>query len=345
MIPQLLAKLVEKKDLSESEIEKAFEFIMDGKATPAQIAAFITALRMKGETVEEICGAAKAMIKKAHTVHIRKEKEDILLDVCGTGGDAHNTFNISTACAFVLAAGGIKIAKHGNRSVSSKCGSADVLEALGVKIELSSEAVKRCIEQIGIGFLFAPLFHPAMKYAALPRREIGIRTIFNILGPLTNPARVNAQVLGVFSPMLTEKLAQVLKRLGLKKAAVVSGMDGMDEVSICAKSKVSFLQNGVIESFEIDPEDFGIKRASIADIRGGDAKKNAEIIIGVLSGEKGPKRDAVLMNASLGFVVAERAKDIKEGIEIAEDIIDRGDALKKLKDFVRFTNEYASLKA
>ena len=343
MIPQLLAKLVEKKDLSESEMEKAFEFIMDGKATPAQIAAFITALRMKGETVDEICGAAKAMIKKAHTVHIKKE--DVLLDVCGTGGDAHNTFNISTACAFVLAAGGIKIAKHGNRSVSSKCGSADVLEALGVKIELSSEAVKRCIEQIGIGFLFAPLFHPAMKYAALPRREIGIRTIFNILGPLTNPARVNAQVLGVFSPMLTEKLAQVLKRLGLKKAAVVSGMDGMDEVSICAKSKVSFLQNGVIESFEIDPEDFGIKRASIADIRGGDAKKNAEIIIGVLSGEKGPKRDAVLMNASLGFVVAERAKDIKEGIEIAEDIIDRGDALKKLKDFVRFTNEYASLKA
>ncbi|RLB11158.1 MAG: anthranilate phosphoribosyltransferase, partial [Deltaproteobacteria bacterium] len=210
---------------------------------------------------------------------------------------------------------------------------------------LSSEAVKRCIEQIGIGFLFAPLFHPAMKYAALPRREIGIRTIFNILGPLTNPARVNAQVLGVFSPMLTEKLAQVLKRLGLKKAAVVSGMDGMDEVSICAKSKVSYLRDGIIESFEIDPEDFGIKRASISDIRGGDAKKNAEIIIGVLSGEKGPKRDAVLMNASLGFVVAERAKDIKEGIEIAEDIIDRGDALKKLKDFVRFTNEYASLKA
>jgi len=342
MIRKLISKLVDRRDLTESEMEQAIEFIMEGKATPSQIASFITALRMKGETVDEICGAAKAMIKKAHTIHI---KEELLLDVCGTGGDSYNTFNISTVCAFVLAAGGVRIAKHGNRSVSSKCGSADVLEALGAKIELSPELVKKCIEQIGIGFLYAPIFHPAMKYAAVPRREIGIRTIFNILGPLTNPARVNAQVLGVFSPSLTEKIAHVLRKLGVKKAMVVSGMDGMDEVSICAPSRISYLNEGKIENFEIDPQHFGIKKATVEDIKGGDASENAEIILKVLSGEKGAKRDAVLINSSLGFVVTEKARDIQEGIKIAEEIIDKGLALKKLKDFVRVTKEYASLQA
>ena len=339
MITELLSKIVEGIDLSEDEMEKAFEFIMEGRAKPTQIAAFLTALRMKGETVEEISGAVKAMRKKAKKIEVEK-KGRLLLDICGTGGDFFNTFNISTASSIVIAASGVMVAKHGNRSVSSRSGSADVLEALGVRIDLKPELVKRCIEEVGIGFLFAPIFHDAMRHAASPRREIGIRTIFNILGPLTNPAPIDVQVLGVFSPALTEKMANVLKRVGIKEAMVVSGLDGMDEVSICAPTLVSYLKDGKIRSFEISPEKFGIKMASIEEIRGGDAKENAEIIRSIFEGkEKGAKRDAVVLNSSLGLFVSKKAKDIKEGIEIAREVIDKGYAMKKLEQFIRFTQE------
>jgi len=336
MIKELISRLVNREDLTESEMEQAIEFIMEGKATPSQIASFITALRMKGETVDEICGAAKAMRKKALSLSVNKGDE-VLLDTCGTGGDAHNTFNISTACAFVAAGGGIKVAKHGNRAVSSKCGSADVLEAMGVKIDLSPELVKRCIEEVGIGFLFAPIFHGAMKHALAPRREIGIRTIFNLLGPLTNPAGADVQVLGVFSPELTEKIASVLMKLGIKEAFVVSGIDGMDEISICGPSRISHLKNGNITTFEIAPEDLGLKSASLDEIKGGDTEENARIIKAIFSGERGPRRDAVVINSAAAFVVSGKASDLKEGINMAEEVIDAGLAMKKLNELIKFT--------
>ena len=337
MITKLLSKIVEGRDLSEKEMEDAFEFIMEGRAKPTQIAAFLTALRMKGETVEEVSGAVKAMRRKAKKIEVEKGGK-LLLDMCGTGGDSLNTFNISTASSIVVAAAGAMVAKHGNRSVSSRSGSADVLEALGVKIDLEPELVRRCIEKVGIGFLFAPIFHDAMRHAASPRREIGIRTIFNILGPLTNPAPIDVQVIGVFSPDLTEKIANVLKRIGIKEAMVVSGLDGMDEVSICAPTVISHLKDGEIRTFEITPEQFGIKRAAIEEIRGGDARDNAEIIRRIFEGdERGAKRDAVILNSSLGLVVSGKARDIREGIEMAKEVIDRGNAMKKLEELIRFT--------
>ncbi len=335
MISKVISKLVEKKDLSESEMEDVFEFIMNGKATPAQIGAFLVALRMKGETVDEICGAAKVMKRKAKTIRIKRKGP--LLDTCGTGGDSYNTFNISTAAAFVVSAGGVMVAKHGNRSVSSKCGSADVLEELGAVIDLSSDSVKRCIEEIGIGFMFAPLFHKAMRYVASPRKELSIRTIFNLLGPLTNPAGADVQVLGVFSPMLTEKIANVLKRLGIKEAMVISGLDGMDEASICAPTRVSHLKEGEVKTFDITPEQFGIKRATKEEIIGGDARENAKIIRDIFSGSKGAKKDIVVLNSAFGFVVSGKAKDIKEGVDIAKEIIEKGYALKKLEQFIGLT--------
>ena len=338
MITKLLSKIVEGRDLSEKEMEDAFEFIMEGRAKPTQIAAFLTALRMKGETVEEVSGAVRAMRRKAKKIEVEKGGR-LLLDMCGTGGDSLNTFNISTASSIVVAAAaGVMVAKHGNRSVSSRSGSADVLEALGVKIDLEPELVRRCIEKVGIGFLFAPIFHDAMRHAASPRREIGIRTIFNILGPLTNPAPIDVQVIGVFSPDLTEKIANVLKRIGIKEAMVVSGLDGMDEVSICASTVISHLKDGEIRTFEITPEQFGIKRAAIEEIRGGDARDNAEIIRRIFEGdERGAKRDAVILNSSLGLVVSGKARDIREGIEMAKEVIDRGNAMKKLEELIRFT--------
>ena len=337
MITKLLSKIVEGRDLSEKEMEDAFEFIMEGRAKPTQIAAFLTALRMKGETVEEVSGAVRAMRRKAKKIEVEKGGR-LLLDMCGTGGDSLNTFNISTASSIVVAAAGVMVAKHGNRSVSSRSGSADVLEALGVKIDLEPELVRRCIEEVGIGFLFAPIFHDAMRHAASPRREIGIRTIFNILGPLTNPAPIDVQVIGVFSPDLTEKIANVLKRIGIKEAMVVSGLDGMDEVSICAPTVISHLKDGEIRTFEITPEQFGIKRAAIEEIRGGDARDNAEIIRRIFEGdERSAKRDAVILNSSLGLVVSGKARDIREGIEMAKEVIDRGNAMKKLEELIRFT--------
>lgn len=343
MIKEAIAKIVQRENLTEKEAIDVMTEIMTGQSTEAQIASFITALRMKGETIEEITGCAKVMRGHATKISVKKHAVDIdrdeinidwetIVDTCGTGGDKTKTFNVSTATAFVVAGGGVVIAKHGNRAVSSKCGSADVLEELGINLELPSDKVEKCINKIGIGFLFAPMLHSAMKYAMGPRRQIGIRTIFNILGPLTNPANANAQVLGVYSQSLTEPLAYVLKNLGTKSAFVVHGLDSIDEISITGKTQISELQNGKVKTYTIKPEDFGLKKAKPEEIAGGDVKENAQIIIEILEGKKGPKRDIVLLNAAAAFVVAGKTVDIKDGIKLAEKSIDFGKALGKLDE-------------
>ena len=336
MIKEAIAKVVKKENLTEEEAIGTMREIMEGTATPAQIASFITALRMKGETVEEITGCAKVMREKATRINIDRE---IIVDTCGTGGDETHTFNISTAAAFVVAGAGLIVAKHGNRSVSSQCGSADVLMTLGVNLDVPAEKVKQCIEKIGIGFLYAPLFHSAMKFALGPRREIGIRRIFNILGPLTNPAGANVQVLGVYNPDLTQPIAMVLKNLGSKSAFVVYGEGSFDEISITGRTKISQLKDGNINTYYIQPEDFGLKRAKLEDIKGGDAKKNAQIIIDLFTGMTGPKQDVVLMNSAAIFVAAEKAKTFEEGIEIGKNSIKSGSALEKLEDLIKFSKE------
>lgn len=350
MIKEMIRKVVRGSDLTEVEMEGAMEDIMSGNATPAQIGSFVTALRLKGETVEEITGAAKAMRARAtrvnlnnHVISIDRDEinveDETILDTCGTGGDGTNTFNVSTATAFVAAGGGVKVAKHGNRAVSSLCGSADVLENLGVKLDINHSDVERCIQETGIGFLYAPLFHGAMKHAVIPRQEIGIRTIFNLLGPLTNPAGASAQVLGVYDPALTEKIATVLGRLGAKEAFVVSGEGTFDEISICGSTRVSHLKRGEINTFDMTPEEYGFKRAAPEAIRGGDAKENAQIIRNILDGEKGPKREMVVLNASAAFVTTGLDKSFDEGIERAKDSIDSGKAREKLLSLIDFTQE------
>ncbi len=349
MIQAAIGKVVNKEDLSQTEMETVMNEIMSGEATPAQIGAFITALRMKGETVEEIVGAARVMRDKATKINVTDtslslDREEInidvetILDTCGTGGDGTNTFNVSTATAFVVAGGGVKVAKHGNRAVSSQCGSADVLEKLGVKLDISPQEVERCIREIGIGFLFAPLFHGAMKYAAVPRKEIGLRTIFNVLGPLTNPAGATAQVLGVYSPDLTEKMAQVLGKLGSKEAFVVCGEGIFDEISICSPTRIAHLKNGEVQSYQISPEEYGLKRASIEAIKGGDSQENARIIQDILDGQEGARRDMVLLNAAAAFVAAGLDPDLKAGIKRAGEVIDSGQAKHKLEQLIEFTN-------
>ena len=335
MIKAVLGTLVEAKNLKEEEAKQVMGELMEGKATPSQIASFLTALRMKGETVAEITGFAKAMLEKVDTFSI---KIDTLVDTCGTGGDSLNTFNISTVVALVAAGAGLTVAKHGNRALSSKCGSADVLEALGVKLTIPKEKVKECLEKIGIGFLFAPCCHPAMKYALAPRQEMGMRTVFNILGPLINPLGANVRLMGVHSSSLTEPLATVLKNLGVESAFVVWGEDGLDEISIKARTRITELKEGKIETYYIKPEDFGMKRASLQEIRGGDREKNTRIFKNILGGEKGAKRDIVLINTAACLVAAGRAKSFKEGIEIAKDSIDSGKANEKLESLVEFTN-------
>lgn len=327
MIKEAISILIEKIDLSEAEMAEAMREIMEGKATDAQIGAFLTALRLKGETIDEITGAAKVMREKALSIKAPAGT----VDTCGTGGDMAHTFNISTTAAFIVSGAGIPVAKHGNRSVSSKSGSADVLQALGVNIELPPERIEKSLIEVGFGFLFAPFFHGAMKYALGPRREIGIRTVFNILGPLTNPAGAKYQVLGVYSSDLTETMAKVLGNLGCIHAFVVHGEDGLDEITITGKTKVSELKGGKVENYFIEPSDFGIKTGSIEDLLGGESKENAEITINILKGEKGPKRDIVLLNASAAIVASGKAKDLKEGIAIAERSIDSGAALRKLE--------------
>ena len=348
MIKECISKVVDGTDLTETEMEIVIDEIMTDNATAAQIGSFITALRLKGETVEEITGAARTMRAKAtricvdnHLVNMGRDdiniEEETILDIVGTGGDGTKTFNVSTTTAFVAAGGGIKVAKHGNRAVSSLCGSADVLENLGVKLDISSTDVECCIHETGIGFLFAPLFHGAMKYAAGPRREIGIRTIFNLLGPITNPAGASVQVLGVYDLHLTDIIANVLNKLETKEAFVVCGEGTFDEVSICGPTRVSHLKDKEVKTFRMTPEDYGFKRASLKDIRGGDAKENADIVRAILKGEKGPKRDMVLLNAAAAFVVSGLSKDFKEGITQAEEVIDSGRALEKLDKLVMFT--------
>jgi len=335
MIKEAINILVQGINLSEDEMVQCMNEIMEGRATDAQIGAFLTALRIKGETVEEIAGAARVMRQKADRIRAPEG----VVDTCGTGGDMAHTFNVSTTTAIVVAAAGVPVAKHGNRSVSSKSGSADVLEALGVKIDLPPEKVQMCLQETGFGFLFAPLFHPAMKYAIGPRREMGIRTIFNILGPITNPAGAKRQILGVFSDRLTEPLARVLGRLGAEDVMVFHGEDGLDEVTITDGTKVSRLKNGEVESFIVSPEDFGFKRATLDDIAGGDAEENAGITIGILKGEKGPKRDMVVMNAALTLVVAGRTEDLNEAKAIAEEAIDSGAAIRKLEEIKEVTQK------
>ena len=334
MIREALLKLVERKNLTEDEAEEAMSEIMGGETTPSQLSAFITALRMKGEVVDEITGCAEAMRNAALHLDIN---EDTIVDTCGTGGDKTNTFNISTVVAFVAAGGGLTVAKHGNRSVSSQCGSADVLERSGVNLNAKPEKVKECIEKIGIGFLFAPMYHPAMKHAVPTRKEIGIRTIFNILGPLTNPAGANVQLLGVYSPALTEMLANVLKNLGTKSALVVHG-EGFDEISLAGKTSVAELKDGKVKTYKIQPEDFGLKKATRNDLLGADADKNTQIMKDVLDGKKGPCRDIVILNCGALLYISGKAKDIRAGIKLAENAIDSGNARKKLEDLIKLTN-------
>lgn len=335
MLKEAIQKLVEGKNLCEGEIIAALNCIMEGNATPAQIGSFITALRIKGETIEEITGCAKVMREKADRITLEK---DYFIDIVGTGGDCSYTFNISTAAAFVTAAGGVTVAKHGNRSVSSKSGSADVLESLGVNINLEPQKVKECIDKIGIGFMFAQTFHKSMKYAAGPRRELGIRTIFNILGPLTNPASAKGQLLGVFSDKLTEPLAHVLHNLGVEKAMVVYGMDGMDEISLSAPTKVSELKDGKVTTYYLNPEEYGMKLTSKDELVGGDSKENAKIILSILNGDRGPKRDIVVLNAAAALYVGKAAEDIQAGIAMAEELIDSKKALDKLNELREYSN-------
>ncbi|MDP4181745.1 MAG: anthranilate phosphoribosyltransferase [Bacillota bacterium] len=336
MIQNSIKKLVLGNDLTENEIIDSMNIIMEGNATQAQIGGFITSLRIKGETVEEIAGCAKVMRDKAERF---VPNIDYFIDTCGTGGDGSNSFNISTASAIVAAAGGVSVAKHGNRSISSLTGCADVLEALGVNINLTSEQAKKCIEDIGICFMFAPAFHKSMKHAAGPRKELGIRTIFNILGPLTNPAGAKGQLMGVFDGKLTETLAKVLLKLGVERAMVVNGLDGMDEITTTTSTKISEVKDGEVCTFELEPEEYGMKIASKGDLTGGDAKANGEIILSIFKGDKGPKRDIVLLNSAAALYVGKKAGSIKEGIKIAAKIIDSGNAMEKLDRLIEYTSK------
>ncbi len=335
MIRDAIAKLVDGHDLTEQEAAACMEEIMSGEATPAQFGAFVTALRLKGETVDEIVGMARVMREKALRVSVAGP----LLDTCGTGGDAKGTFNVSTAAAFVAAGAGARVAKHGNRAMTSACGSADVLEALGAKIDLPPEGVAACIEQAGFGFMFAQAYHPAMKFAAGPRREIGVRTVFNILGPLTNPADAELRLLGVADAAMAEKMAQVLARLGTKHALVVHGEDGLDEVSVSATTLLYEVKDGRVTSSTLHPNDIGLPVHLRDAGRGGSPEENAKALRGVLAGEAGPLRDFTLINSAAAIVAADLASDFREGLSLATEAIDSGAAREKLEAFVRISNE------
>lgn len=336
MIKETTQKLIDKQDLSLEEAEAVMNEIMSGQATDAQIAGFLVALRLKGETIDEITACAKVMREKAS--RINPKNQDALVDVVGTGGDKSGTFNISTAAAFVVAGAGVPVAKHGNKGVSSKSGSADVLTSLGIKIDLDPNKVEECINEVGIGYMFAPKFHGAMKYAIGPRKELGVRTVFNILGPLTNPAEAPFELMGVFDPDLVEPLAEVLGKLGCKHAVVVHGQ-GLDEITLSGPTKVAEYKDGHIKQYEIKPTDFGIKIADLEEIKGGTPEDNKEIILNILNDkEKGPKRDVVVLNAAVALYAADKVDDIKDGIKLAEESIDSGKALEKLEAMKKFTN-------
>lgn len=338
MIKEAIGKVVTHTDLSEQEMIGVMDEVMSGSATEAQIGAFITALRMKGETVDEIAGAAKVMREKATKVKIHGVSD--VIDIVGTGGDSSGTFNVSTTSAFVAAGAGLIVAKHGNRSISSHCGSADVLEALGVNLNLTAEQIGECISQAGIGFMFAPMLHGAMKHAIGPRREIGIRTVFNVLGPLTNPANANVYLLGVYAPELVETLAGVLAKFDVKRALVVCGEGNIDEITITGETKVADLVDGKISNYSIKPEDVGLNRASLSDIRGGDtAEKSADQLRSVLRGETGPCLDTVLMNGGAALMAAGRVADLQSGVDLARQTIESGAAMAKLDALVAVSNE------
>jgi len=338
----LLALVAEGKDLTEAQAETAMTLMMNGEATPAQVAAFLMALRIKGETVEEITGAARIMRARATQV---THHHPIAVDTCGTGGDKSNTFNISTTAAFVAAGAGVPVAKHGNRAATSLTGSADVLEALGVNLNLTADQVGRCIDEIGIGFMYAPTLHTSMKHVAPIRREIGMRTIFNLLGPLTNPAATPAQVMGVFHPNLTEPLARVLGNLGCRHALVVHGLDGVDEISISAPTVISEMEDGYVQTYRVAPEDLGLSRAPREYIRGGTKEENARITEAVLGGETGPRRDVVLLNAAAALLAADKVGSLREGVTLAEQAIDSGAALQKLNALRELSHRLAQASA
>jgi anthranilate phosphoribosyltransferase len=336
MITQAIKRLIEGADLSAQDARSSMAEIMTGQATPAQIGAFLTAMRMKGETVEELVAFAQVM--RENCTRICPKVAGRLVDTCGTGGDKLKTFNVSTAAAFVAAGAGIFIAKHGNRAVTSKSGSADVLEHLGVNLALAPDGVKAAIEQVGIGFMFAPAFHPAMKFAVAPRRELGIRTVFNMLGPLTNPASADAQVLGVYSAELTEPLALALKGLGCREAMVVYGMDGLDEISTVGKTTISHLKDGAVTTSQVSPQDFGLPQADLSDLLGASPQENAQTLFQILYGQNhndDPKTNIVLANSAAALVVGGKANDLRGGVEAAREAIQSGAAYKKLKALVK----------
>jgi anthranilate phosphoribosyltransferase len=334
------------QSLSREEARSVMRQVLAGECSDVQIAALLVALHMKGETVEEIVGFAEAIraaavplgLRPNHTVDVSGTERDALVDTCGTGGDASGTFNISTATALVIAGAGVRVAKHGNRSVTSKCGSADVMEALGVNINLPPARLAACLEKVGIAFLFAPAMHSAMQHVQSARRQLRLRTVFNLLGPLTNPAHASAQVVGVYSVTLVEKLAEALSMLGLRRALVVHGLDGLDEITITGPTRIAEVRDGVVRSYEITPEEFGINRGTLDDIAGGDAAANAAIIGDILEATKSPRRDVVLLNAAAALVAAGRADHLADGLPIASKSIDSGAAAQKLHALVRFTD-------
>jgi anthranilate phosphoribosyltransferase len=336
MFRDYLQKIIGRKNLSESEMSETIEEIFSGTLSNAQIGAFMAALATKGETFEELAGAARAMRRKAARIQV---SAPAVVDTCGTGGDGSGTFNISTTTAFVVAGGGVTVAKHGNRSISSRCGSADLVEALGVNITVDPSVVEEAVAEIGVGFLFAPLYHGAMKHAAAARKEVGVRSIFNMLGPLTNPAGANCQLLGVYAPQLTEMFAEALRLLGTRRALVVHGHDGLDEISVCAPTRVTELKDGLIRTYDIDPERFLGRRATPAEVAGGDPARNSEIARGVLAGDKGACRDVVVLNAAAALVAADKTDTIEAGMRLAAESIDSGSARRKLEELVSFTRQ------
>ncbi len=340
MLAEALGKIVAGEDLTRAEAEGAMEQILAGRAGDSQIAGLLTALRMKGETVDELVGFATAMRRHAQPIFTDSNRppREMLVDTCGTGGDARGTFNISTCAAFVVAGADVRVAKHGNRSISSRCGSADVLEALGVNLELPPGRVGEAIGTVGIGFLFAPAVHSAMQYVMKARRELKVRTVFNLLGPLTNPAGASAQVLGVYDAGVMELTAHALAKLGVVRAFVVHGADGLDEISLSGETHVAEVHDGNVRSYSVVPEDFGLRRAPLEALAGSDAKQNAQIIRRVLKGELGPQREVVQANAAAALVAAGRAKDWLEGVRLAAQSIDSGAARAKLDSLVSFTN-------
>ncbi|MFS8513355.1 MAG: anthranilate phosphoribosyltransferase [Planifilum fulgidum] len=336
MIRECLSKLVQGEDLTREEARQLMIRMMEGELSPSQMAGVLTALRIKGETVEELTGLAEGMRSKATSVFLRVPGA---VDTCGTGGDGGRTFNISTGAAIVAAAAGIPVAKHGNRAVSGRSGSADVLEALGIRIQMSPKEAEKALDRLGICFMFAPLFHPAMKQVMPTRKELGFRTCFNLLGPLVNPAGVKRQLMGVFDPSLTETAARVLETLGAERVLVVAGLDGIDEISVCAPTRISEVRGGKVETYTVTPEELGVGPAAPEAVSGGDARTNARILREVFRGEKGPCRDVILVNAGAVLYVAGRTKSIAEGVRAAADVVDSGRAEKKLEEMIRYSRE------